>query len=324
MIRDPLNAVVLAYDNLCTFEFGIVVELFGLPRPEFERWYTLRVARVEDGPLTAAGGISIKAPFTLRVLDRAGTIIVPGWRHEDAPVPQALLRKLRRADADGARILSVCSGAFVLAEAGILDGKRAATHWKYAEALSRRYPQVDVDPDVLYVDEGNVITSAGSAAGIDMGLHLIRRDFGATVANAVARRLVVPPHREGGQKQFVDMPIPKGRSQSDLADLVEAVSTSLAEPHTIESLAKRAAMSKRTFSRRFVALTGATPHRWLQAQRVRRAQHLLETTTLPLERVAAEVGFSDAQLLRLHFKRVVGTAPSDYRRTFTCGASPKP
>lgn len=316
MSRDPLEVVTLAYDGLCTFEFGIVVELFGLPRPEFERWYRLKVARVGDGPLKASGGIRVDAPYTLKVLDRAGTIVVPGWRSPDAPVPQALIRKIKRAHEQGSRLLSVCSGVFVLAEAGILDGKRAATHWRYVDALRARFPRVEVDPDVLYVDEGNVITSAGSAAGIDMGLHLVRRDFGAAVANAVARRLVVPPHRAGGQKQFVETPVVSRPAGDSLSRLLDTVRATLTESHTVAGMARRVGMSQRTFARRFAATTGTTPHKWLQRERVRLAQQLLETTSHGLDRIAHSAGFSDAQLLRLHFKRVVGTSPSAYRKTF--------
>lgn len=316
MTRDPLDVALLAYDGLATFEFGAMVELFGLPRPEFETWYRMRVAGLEEGPLRAAGGLMIDAPFTLRILDRAGTIIVPGWRGVDAPVPDALVRKLRRAHEEGARVLSVCSGVFVLAAAGLLEGRRATTHWKYAEALSARFPGIEVDPDVLYVDEGSVITSAGSAAGIDMGLHLIRRDFGAATANSVARRLVVPPQRDGGQKQYIDLPVGADPDAEAFARILDRLRDDLRTPHTVETMAKLARMSDRTFARRFKEATGTTPHRWLQAERVRMGQTLLETTTLSLERVAREAGFSNAQLMRLHFKRVVGTPPAAYRRTF--------
>jgi len=316
MRRDPLNVALLAYDGLCTFEFGTMVELFGLPRPEFERWYRLRVAGLEPGPLRATGGVRVEAPYTLRMLDRAGTIVVPGWRGVDAPVPQPLIRKLRRAHEQGARILSVCSGVFVLAAAGLLDGKHATTHWKYAAELERRYPKVQVDLDVLYVDEGSVLTSAGSAAGIDMGLHLIRRDFGAAAANTVARRLVLPPHRDGGQKQFVATPVDANPDEAAFARLLDDLRAGLSKTHTVEGMARRAKMSGRTFARRFKEVTGTTPHRWLQHERVRLAQSLLETTSLSLERIAARAGFSDAQLLRLHFKRVVGTAPTAYQRAF--------
>ncbi len=316
MKRDPMNTVTLAYDGLCTFEFGIVVELFGLPRPEFEHWYNLRVAAVDPGPLRATGGVLVDAPFTLRVLDTAGTIVVPGWRGPQTPVPDTLLRKLRRAHDEGARILSVCSGAFVLGAAGLLDGRRVTTHWRFAETLRQMFPKAHVDPDVLYVDEGNILTSAGSAAGIDMGLHLIRRDFGTTVANAVARRLVVPPHRDGGQKQFIDTPVETDLDEKAFASFLDELRADLTRLHSIESMAADANMSTRTLARRFKAVTGTTPHKWLQIERVRLAQTLLETTTMPLERIAERTGFSDPQVLRLHFKRVVGTPPSAYRRTF--------
>lgn len=316
MTRDPLTVALLAYDGLCLFEFSTMVELFGLARPEFERWYRLRVAGLEPGPLRASGGLLVEAPYTLSMLDRAGTIVVPGWRGLDAPVPEALCRKLRRAQARGARLLSVCSGVFVLAAAGLLDGKRATTHWKYAAALSARYPSIDVDPDVLYVDEGQVITSAGSAAGIDMGLHLVRRDFGAAVANTVARRLVVPPQREGGQKQFIATPVDGDPDQAGFARVLDGLRSQLRKPHTVASMARSARLSSRTFARRFRQATGTTPHRWLQHERVRLAQSLLETTSLPLERIAERAGFSDAQLMRLHFKRVVGMAPMAYQRSF--------
>src|SRR6476619_90290 len=199
--RPPANRLVvaLAYDGLCTFEFGVAVEIFGLARPEMgENWYRFRVAAIEPGPLAAAGGIRVESDGGPSLIERAGTIIVPGWRGADAPVPQRLLKALRRAHKRGARLLSFCSGVFVLAATGLLDGRRATTHWRYSAALARAYPEVTVVPDVLYIDEGNVLTAAGSAAGIDLSLHLVRRDWGAAAANSVARRLVVPCHRDGG------------------------------------------------------------------------------------------------------------------------------
>lgn len=316
MFRDPLKVALLAYDGLCIFEFGIMVELLGMPRPEFDPWYRLHVAGLEPGPLRAAGGILVEAPYSLRMLDSAGTIIVPGWRGVDAPVPAGLIRKLRRANEQQARILSVCSGAFVLAAAGLLEGKRATTHWKYANALASRYPNVRVDPDVLYVDEGNVITSAGSAAGVDMGLHMIRGDFGAAAANTVARQLVVPPQRDGGQKQFVGTPVDPNPDEEAFARILDGLRADLRQVHTIDSMAVDAKMSTRTFARRFKEATGTTPHRWLQHERVRVVQSLLETTSLTLERIAEQAGFTDVQLMRLHFKRVVGTAPTAYQRSF--------
>lgn len=209
--RDPNRLVVaLAYDGLCTFEFGVAVEVFGLARPEMgEDWYRFAVAAVDDGEMRATGGVRFTADGGLELVEQAGTIIVPGWRGMDAPVPDALCAALQRAHAKGARLLSICSGVFVLAASGLLDGKRATTHWRYTEALKERYPAITVLPDVLYVDEGTVLTSAGSAAGIDLCLHLIRRDFGTKAANMVARRLVVPPHRDGGQAQFIDKAVPE-------------------------------------------------------------------------------------------------------------------
>jgi AraC family transcriptional activator FtrA len=204
-----------------------------------------------------------------------------------------------------------------LAEAGLLDGKQATTHWKYAQELADRYPQVNVNPDVLYVDEGQIITSAGSAAGIDMGLHLIRRDFGSARANAVARRLVVPPSRAGGQKQFICTPVAADSQADAMTKLLDDLRATLSKGHTIDSMAKRVHLSKRTFARRFKSSTGMTPHCWLQAERVRYAQELLESSKLSLTRVAQKSGFSDPQLLRLHFKRVVGTSPTRYRQSFS-------
>ena len=315
-----MNVVALAYEDLCAFEFGIVMELFGLARPELERWYELRVASHERGPMRGTGGFHLTAPYTLRALDTAGTIVIPGWSGHSVEAPPLLLRKLRRAHEQGARILSICSGVFLLAEAGLLDGKRATTHWMYAGQLARRFPRLRVDPDVLYVDEGNLITSAGSAAGIDMCLHLIRRDFGAEVANTVARRLVVPPHRDGGQKQFIDTPIEADPDEESFARLLDWIRGRLSQVHTVESMARRAHLSQRTLARRFKAVTGTTPHRWLQNERAHMAQRLLETTGLSLDAIALRTGFSDPQLLRLHFKRVVGTSPSSYRRTFAASA----
>lgn len=317
-MRDPLHVVTLAYDGLRTFEFASMVELFGLPRPEFDVWYRHSVAAIEPGPLRAMGGVQIDAPYTLRMVDRAGTIILPGWRGPDAPVPAPLARALVRAHDDGARIASVCSGAFALAACGLLDGRRATTHWMEADRLARQYPKVDVDPDVLYVVDGRVITAAGSAAGLDMGLAIIRDDFGAAVANTVARRLVIPPHRAGGQQQFVEPAVaPSSQHRADdFNAFLDHLRVHVADEHTVESMADAAGCAPRTFARRFHAVTGITPHRWLQRERVRLAQSLLETTDDSIESVAHASGFSDAQLLRLHFKRELGTTPSAFRRTF--------
>ena len=206
---DRRRVVALAYDRMAAFEFGIVVEVFGLPRPEIEvPWYRFEVCALDRGPLRATGGVTMRARLGLRALSRAGTIVIPGWRDPDERPPEALLKAVRAAHARGARLVTICSGVFVLAAAGLLDGRRATTHWRYVERLRALHPRVRVEPDVLYVDEGSILTSAGSAAGIDLCLHVVRRDYGAEIANQVARRLVVSPQREGGQSQYVPAPVP--------------------------------------------------------------------------------------------------------------------
>jgi AraC family transcriptional activator FtrA len=311
------RVVALAYDRLCTFEFGCVVELFALPRPELGvPWYEFAVCAAERGPLRAAGGIELRVRHSLRLLECADTIVIPGWRDPaEAPPPQ-LLAKLRAAAARGARLCSICSGVFVLAAAGVLDGRRATTHWRYAAQLAASYPRIRVEANALYVDEGRVLTSAGSAAGLDMLLHLVRSDFGAKIANQVAQRLVLPPHRDGGQAQFVPRPLAAdGRGR--LARLMDFVRAHPDEPHTIASLATRAAMSARTLQREFTASTGLAPHRWLVAERIERAKELLETTRLSAQSIAARVGLGSAESLRHHFRRRVGTTPGQYRRRFS-------
>ncbi|MBS0640672.1 MAG: transcriptional regulator FtrA, partial [Proteobacteria bacterium] len=287
-LANPL-VVAVAYDGLCTFEFGCAVEVFGLARPEMgPDWYRFAVAAAEDGPLRAAGGITVGVTGGLDLLAGAGTVIVPGWRGTSAPVPPALCDALRAAHAAGARVLSLCSGAFVLAAAGLLDGKRATTHWRYFDALAARHPALTLVPDVLYVDEGSVLTAAGSAAGLDLCLHLIRRDWGPQAANVVARRLVVPPHRDGGQAQFVERPVPRERAGgSRLAALLDQVRATLAEDWPVGRLAAEAAVSPRALHRRFQEAAGASPGAWLLAERIGRARELLEGTALPVEDVAA-------------------------------------
>ncbi|KSV87548.1 hypothetical protein N184_30810, partial [Sinorhizobium sp. GL28] len=268
--------VALAYDGLCTFEFGVAVEMFGLPRPEMgEDWYRFAVASVDPGELRATGGVRFVADGGIELLAEAGTIIVPGWRGADQPVPEAVCQALRDAHDRGARVLSICSGVFVLAAAGLLSGRRATTHWRYTDKLGAFYPDIEVVPDVLYVDSGQVLTSAGSAAGIDLCLHLIRRDFGSEAANRVARRLVVPPHRDGGQAQFIERAVPDVHESARLGPLLDRMRERLGEDFSIAVLAKAAGMSERTFLRRFEAATGTTPARWLLTERLSRARQLL-------------------------------------------------
>ena len=314
---DRRRVVALAYDRMATFEFGIVVEVFGLPRPEIEvPWYRFEVCAIDRGPLRATGGVTIRVGAGLRALSRAGTIVIPGWRDPDERPPEALLKALRAAHARGARLVTICSGVFVLAAAGLLDGRRATTHWRYVERLRALHPRVRVEPDVLYVDEGQVLTSAGSAAGIDLCLHVVRRDYGAEIANQVARRLVVSPQREGGQSQFVPAPVPPAMT-GGLARVLEWGQRRLGEDLSVARWARQAAMSPRTFARRFRDETGTTPHRWLNHQRVLAAQQRLETTVQSIDEVAEAVGLRTAATLRLHFRRALRTTPTAYRRRFT-------
>jgi len=319
--RDPRSVAAIVYDGLCLFEYSIVVELFGLSRPEIENWYRFETFSIDRAPLRATGGVTVEASVDRSALDRAGTIVVPGWRDLEETPPSDLLDELRAAHADGARIASVCSGVFVLAAAGLLDGLRATTHWRYAERLASRYPKIEVDSGVLYIDEGRVLTSAGSAAGIDLGLHLVRLDFGSEVANHVARRLVVAPHRDGGQAQFLERPVAVEEDAS-FAALLDSVRATLDGEHTIASMAAGIHVSSRSLIRLFRRSLDTTPHEWLTQERVRLAQELLESAEGGVEQVAARSGFGSAQLLRHHFRRRVGLSPTAYRRRFSkCDSS---
>ncbi|MCU0886828.1 MAG: transcriptional regulator FtrA [Rubritepida sp.] len=320
MPKPPANPLVvaLAYDGLCTFEYGCAAEVFGLPRPEMgPGWYRFATAAIEPGPLRAAGGLRVAAEAGLELVGQAGTIIVPGWRGVEAPVPEALCAALRLAHGQGARILSLCSGAFVLAAAGLLAGRRATTHWRYFPALAARHPELTLVPDVLYVDEGSVLTAAGSAAALDLCLHLIRRDFGTEAANRVARRLVVPPHRDGGQAQYVERPVPPpGVAAARLAHVMDRVRGALAEPWPVARLAAEAALSVRGLHRHFRGATGLSPGDWVIAARVDRARELLEVAGPDMEGVAAACGFGTAASLRQHFRARLGVSPAAYRARF--------
>lgn len=314
----PPNRLVaaLVYDQLCSFEFGCAVEVFGLPRPELgEDWYRFVTCAAEPGPLRAIGGFTVTAQAGLDVLATAGTIVIPGWKGADIPPSKELIDALRNAYAAGARIVTICSGVFVLAASSLLDGQRVTTHWRYAEKLKALYPMLDVDPNVLYVDAGRILTSAGSAAGLDLCLHLVRRDFGAQIANQVARRLVIAPHRTGGQAQFIERPVLPER-YGRLAALIGQLSARLHEPLTIDTMAQLAAMSSRTFIRRFQEATGKTPADWLIEARVERAREMLEATSLPVEEIARRTGFGSAATLRHHFRHKVQLSPLAYRQRF--------
>ncbi len=309
------HVAILAYDRLCTFEFGCAVELFALERPELGvDWYSYAVCAIEPGPLRAAGGLTVQAPHGLDALDGADTIVIPGWRDADEAPPPTLLEALRRAHARGARLCSICSGAFVLAHAGLLDGRRATTHWRYFETLATRFPMIEIEADTLYVEDGTLITSAGSAAGLDMLLHVVRSDFGADIANRVAQRLVIPAHRDGDQAQLVARPLPQSKADP-IARTMDWARENLRAAHTLASMAEQARMGVRTFQRRFKERTGASPLDWLVRERVMLAAQLLETRpALGIEAVADLAGLGSAESLRRHFRVHGLLSPARYRR----------
>ena len=316
--REPIAVAVLVADGLSPFEFSVACEVFGYDRSYLGvPWYSLAICAVEPAPISTQIGFSIYADGTLADAASAHTVVVPPIAppHGRAVDPR-LIATIADAHRRGARLASLCTGAFLLAEAGVLVGRKATTHWAHAEQLASQYPTVDVDPRVLYVDTGDVLTSAGSAASIDLCLHMVRADYGADIANSVARTLVVPPHRDGGQAQFVATPLPPQPDADPLAGVMAWAQEHLGEDLTVQMLARRAAMSPRTFARRFADVTGTTPHRWLCRQRVLMAQRLLETSDLAVEHIADRCGLGTAANLRLHFRAEVGVSPVSYRRTF--------
>lgn len=319
-LTGPL-VVTLAYDGLCTFEFGVAVEVFGLPRPEMgETWYRHATAAIEPGPLRAAGGLTVTASGGLDLLQKADLIIVPGWRGIGTPVPDDLLVALKAAHARGARLMSLCSGIAVLAATGLLDGRRATTHWRYADAIVTSHPEIRLDADVLYIDEGQMLTAAGSAAGIDLCLHVVRRDFGPDAANSVARRLVVPPHREGGQAQFIERPIPKEREGRRLAPVIDWLEANIDANVSLTDMAAQAGMSERSFQRKFKQWTGKAPGEFLLSRRLRHACDLLEhKRDTSLDDIAMASGFGTSATMRHHFRTRLATSPAAYRLQFHHG-----
>lgn len=312
-----LSSVAVVLPNrTAMFELGVVTEVFGVDRtndgvPPF----SFRACSENPGePLEMRNGISITTSHGLPDAEDADLVVAPAYDYAHPP-SEAVIEVFRRAHARGAWVLSVCSGAFLLGEAGLLDGRSCTTHWLYTEKLRSRFPLASVDPDVLFVEEDRVITSAGTSAGIDACLHLVRGELGAAVATRIARRMVVPPQRDGGQRQYIDLPVPECVADS-LAPLLTWMREHLAEEQSVRVLARRAAMSERTFARRFAAETGTTPGKWLLAQRLHHARTLLESSDLAIETVASRSGFGSAALLRHHFGSHVGVAPAEYRRTF--------
>ncbi len=317
MRRDRATVAVLMFDRAPMFEMSVPISVFGVDRtangaPAF----VLLPVAGEPGPLTSTGGVQLHAPYDLDAVDRAGIVVVPTWRHPLEEPPEPALDAIRAAYADGALVVSLCLGAFVVAATGLLDGRRAATHWFHAPTLATRYPQVSVDPSVLFVDDGDLVTSAGTAAGLDACLHVVRREWGPRAATAIARRMVVPPQRSGGQAQYIDQPVPERHEGDDLAGVMAYALEHLAEQLDVASLARHAHLSRRTFDRRFRSLTGISPLQWLLYQRILRAQRLLEDSDLPVDTVARRVGLANAVSLRPHFRRIVGVSPQDYRHTF--------
>ncbi|MGC7099870.1 GlxA family transcriptional regulator [Amycolatopsis lurida] len=310
------TVAALVIDGVAPFELGVLCEVFGVDRtdggvPPIE----FRICGERAGePVRASMGMSITPDHGLAGLDGADLVALPAYDIRDE-YPEAALDAVRAASARGATVLTVCSGVFFLGATGLLDGRRCTTHWRHARAFAERFPRTELDPDVLFVDDGDLITSAGTASGIDACLHLVRRELGTEIATRIARRMVVAPQREGGQRQFVETPIPECTGDS-LQPILAWLLENLTAEHTVASLARQAKMSERTFARRFAAETGTTPNRWLSTQRVLHARRLLEETTLGVDEIAAETGFGTAALLRHHFHRVVGVSPKDYRRSF--------
>ncbi|WP_233864378.1 helix-turn-helix domain-containing protein [Paraburkholderia adhaesiva] len=313
----PHRIAVIAFDRMSPFHLSVPCVVFGEDGAESDvPAFELRVCASEPGPLTTTAGFTIGTTHGLDALSDADVVIVPSWRNTTEPPPVALSDALREAHARGAILVGLCLGAFVLADTGLLDGRPATTHWLAADTFAQRFPHVRFDPDVLYVDDGDVLTSAGTAAGLDCCLHLMRRLCGTAAANYVARRLVVPPHRQGNQAQFVQQPVaPEGR-RDRLAELLDWIRAHLDAPHTLDSLAQRALMSRRTFTRQFRLTTGSTVSGWLLGERLARAQQLLETTDQPIDAIAQRAGFGSAASLRQHFVEAFNTTPSSWRREF--------
>jgi len=314
--REPHAVAVVVYDGIFPFEFGVACDIFGYDYADAfgVPWYRMSIC----GPapsVTVEPGFRMQVPCGLEALHAAETVVVPSTQFPDR-VPDEVLEALRQARQRGCRMISLCTGAFVLAAAGILDGRPATTHWSECADLIRRHPAVAVDPGVLYVDDGDLLTSAGSAASLDLCLHVVRRDYGTEIATRVARDLVVPPQRDGGQAQFIEAPMPVLDDSNLFADTMAWLQEHLDEAVSVDDLAARAAMSPRTFARRFLAATGTTPYQWLTRERVRLAQRLLETSDLPVEVVAARSGFCTADNLRKHFRAALRTTPQGYRSTF--------
>lgn len=320
-MADPIVAAV-AFDGISPFHlsvpcvvFGEDQTQFGLPRFDF------RVCALVEGPIRTEAGLTLTAPYALDGLDGAEMVIVPSWR-DDEPVPSALVEALRRAHAQGALLVGLCLGTFAIAATGLLAGRRATTHWAYADRLRILHPDVVVEPEVLYVDNGDVVTSAGVAAGLDCCLHIVRARYGAEAALRLARRIVLSPHRQGGQAQFIERPVAKTQHGDRFAQALDKVRASLGEAHTLDGVAAGAGLTRRTFTRRFQKTVGTSFGDWLIHQRLQEAQRLLEATRDSVDAIAFLTGFGTATSLRQHFAAKLGISPTQYRRAFSRHAPP--
>lgn len=317
------SVAILGYDGMSGFESGMAAEIFGITElsPQFSAgipspWYSVKLC-AETPELRMLGGATVQTPYGLADLASADTVIIPSVRDVTEPISGELLDAIRTAHDRGSRVVSICSGAFALAAAGVLDGRSATTHWVYVDLLRQRYPAVDVDPAPLYIDSGDVLTSAGCAAGLDLCLHIVRNDHGTRVANDVARRLVISPHRSGGQAQYIETPVPEPTADGGIAAGMGWALANLARPITLDEMARQSMMSRRTFLRQFADATGTTPIKWLIGQRIQASMELLETSSLSIEQIAARVGFESPVTYRHHFVRRLQTTPTDYRSCFT-------
>ena len=318
-----VTVAVIAFDGISPFHLSVPCLVFGgNGRDPGLATFEVQVCAADLGSMRTEAGFTIAAAFDLAAVDRADIVIMPSWHDDCRDAPAALLDALRRAHRRGATVVGLCLGAFPLAQAGVLDGKTATTHWHCVDALAERHPKVKVDPDVLYVDQGDVLTSAGVAAGLDFCFHLLRRLSGAEVASRRAKRLLIAPHRQGGQAQFVERALPVSNSDGRLSRLLEWVTRHLDQPHSLESLAQRTAMSRRNFTRHFRQATGTSFKQWLLNQRLAHAQRLLESGDTPIELVAQQAGFGTGMSLRQHFRAALNISPSTYRKQFRPGTPP--
>ncbi|KDM89790.1 helix-turn-helix domain-containing protein [Photobacterium galatheae] len=309
------TVAVIAFDQFSAFHFSVPCIIFDDILPDM-KLFNLRICAGESGPLRSSHGLTVEPPYGLEGLSDADIIVVPFWRKTKALPDEALLNALREAHQRGAQIVGLCLGTYVLAYAGLLNNRRASTHWEFEQDFKNRFPDITLDTHSLYVEDGNIMTSAGTAAGLDCCLYLLRQRYGSAIANKVARRMVIPPHRDGGQAQFIERPVPATTQDARMNSLLEFLRNHLHLQHDLDSLADRVMMTRRTFTRQFHKATGVSAGEWLLSERLQRSQELLETTTLPVESVASQAGFTSATSLRDHFKRKFNVTPSEWRRSF--------